>query len=70
MFSNLKRVLLIKALYCGFGGEVCTYGRKTCYTEAMECRESAALLRFAVYISELVSCIMSALDFLTLKLLH
>lgn len=47
------------------------YGWKTCcFTEAVVCRESAALLRFAVYISELASCIMSVLDFLTLKLLH
>jgi hypothetical protein len=45
------------------------YGWKTCcYAEAVVCRESAALLRFAVYISELVLCIMSALDLLTLKL--
>jgi len=46
------------------------HGWKTCcYAEAVECRKSAALFRFAVYIPELVSCIMSALDFLTLKLL-
>jgi hypothetical protein len=45
-------------------------GWKTCcYAEAVMCRESAALLRFAVYISEHVLCVMSALDFLTLKLL-
>ena len=44
------------------------YGWKTCcYTAAVECRESAALLRFVVHISELVSCIMSVLYFLTLK---
>jgi hypothetical protein len=47
------------------------YGWKTCcYTEVVKCRESATLLRFALYISELVSCLMSALDFLILKLLH
>jgi hypothetical protein len=45
------------------------YGWKICcYTQAVECRQSAALLRFAVYISELVSCIISTLDLRTLKL--